>query len=129
FAHLDDVARLVAHIAGKTEPEQQKVTVLNVAGWGDPLTYEQCLGTAALKRLFLPGRWSAQVALRRSWERGISAVHPETADYLHGAWVINIERLRKFLGQDFEKIIRFSTAAAFADSFSTAATAAARNLS
>lgn len=125
FTHLDDVARVIDFIAARTEPEPQKITVLNVAGWGDPLTYQQCLEKAGLKPLPVPGRWAAQLALRRAWERGSSAVHPGVLDYLLNDWVVNIERLRKFLGQDFEKVMRYSAADAFADSLNTSASAAA----
>src|ERR1700692_4535074 len=35
FVHVDDMARLVAHIIRQTEPESQRLTVLNVAGRGE----------------------------------------------------------------------------------------------
>jgi len=125
FTHVDDVARLIAHIAAKTDPEPQKQTVLNVAGWGEPLTYAQCLQVAGLKPLRLPGRWAARAFWRSLWTRGISAVAPELFDYVTADWLLNIERLRKFLGHDFEKVIRYSAADAFADSFNQASSAAA----
>src|SRR5436190_19130037 len=43
FVHIDDVARLIAHILKKSEPEAQRLTVMNVAGRGESLTYEQCV--------------------------------------------------------------------------------------
>src|SRR6266568_5236231 len=41
FVHVDDMARLIAFILRKTEPEAQRLTILNVAGRGEPLTFEQ----------------------------------------------------------------------------------------
>ncbi len=38
FVHIDDVARLIAYILKKTQPESQRLTILNVAGRGAPLT-------------------------------------------------------------------------------------------
>ena len=40
FVHVDDVARLIAHILRKTDPESQRLTILNLAGRGEPLTYD-----------------------------------------------------------------------------------------
>ncbi|HTR64347.1 MAG TPA: NAD-dependent epimerase/dehydratase family protein [Terriglobales bacterium] len=125
FTHVDDMARLIVHIAGKTEPEPQKITLLNVAGWGEPLTYASCLQAAQLQPLRLPGKWATRMFWRRLWERGVSAVPYEMVDYLTEDWVMNIERLKKYLGQDFEKVIRYSAADAFAESLDTAAHAAA----
>jgi len=125
FTHVDDVARLIVYISSKTDPEPQKQTVLNVAGWGEPLTYAQCLQVAGLKPLRLPGRWAARAFWKSLWTRGVSAVAPELFDYLTADWVLNIERLRKFLGHDFEKVMQYSAADAFADSFNKASSAAA----
>src|SRR5438270_12968701 len=41
FVHVDDVARLITHILRKTEPESQRLTVLNVDGRGEPLPLER----------------------------------------------------------------------------------------
>jgi len=38
FVHVDDMARLIAYLVRKPEPESQRLTVLNVAGSGEPLT-------------------------------------------------------------------------------------------
>src|SRR6185312_12732680 len=43
FIHIDDVARLLKFILEKNEPEGRRLTILNVAGRGGPLTYEQCV--------------------------------------------------------------------------------------
>jgi hypothetical protein len=48
---------------------------------------------------------------------GISAIPPEAMPYMTGEYTMNTERLRKFLGEDYEKVIRYTVADAFADSF------------
>jgi nucleoside-diphosphate-sugar epimerase len=53
FVHVDDMARLIAWIL-KREPEAQRLTILNVAGRGDPLTFAQCIEMARAKLLRVP---------------------------------------------------------------------------
>ena len=55
FLHVDDMARLIAWIL-KREPEAQRLTILNVAGRGDPLTFGQCIEMARAKLLRVPGQ-------------------------------------------------------------------------
>ena len=43
------MARLITRILEKTEPEAQRLTVLNVAGRGEPLTFERCIEIAQAK--------------------------------------------------------------------------------
>src|SRR5882762_11516646 len=45
FVHVDDMARLIAWILQR-EPEARRLTVLNVAGRGEPLTFAGCIGMA-----------------------------------------------------------------------------------
>src|ERR1700686_2699273 len=42
FVHVDDMARLLGHILHR-DPEAQRLTVLNVAGRGEPLTFGRCV--------------------------------------------------------------------------------------
>jgi hypothetical protein len=37
--------------------------------------------------------------------------------YMTGEYIMNTDRLRKFLGEDYENVIHYSVADAFADSF------------
>src|SRR5258706_3647635 len=46
FIHVDDMARLIAHIAGLTEPETQRLNILNVAGRRPAPTPGRPLGSA-----------------------------------------------------------------------------------
>jgi nucleoside-diphosphate-sugar epimerase len=117
FVHVDDVARLVTHILQKTEPESQRLTVLNVVGRGEPLTLERCLELAQAKLLRMPGKLAFKMALQILWQFGIVAIPPEAAPYMTGEYIMNTDRLRKFLGANYEEVIRYTIADAFADSF------------
>ena len=120
FVHVDDVARLIAHIVGRTEPEPQRLTILNVAGRSDPLSIERCLEMAHAKLWRVPGKWAFHLVLNLLWKFGISAIPPEAAPYMTGEYIMNTGRLRKFLGADYEQVIRYTVADAFADSFASA---------
>jgi nucleoside-diphosphate-sugar epimerase len=121
FVHVDDMARLLAYIVHKTEPEAQRLTVLNVAGRGDPLTFAQCIEIAQAKLVRVPGKWAFTQVLRSMWKLGISAIPPEAMPYMTGEYIMNTDRLHFFLGEDYENVIRCTVRDAFADSFSSAA--------
>ncbi|MBZ5703846.1 MAG: NAD-dependent epimerase/dehydratase family protein [Acidobacteriia bacterium] len=117
FVHVDDVARLVAHIIRKTEPESQRLTVLNVAGRGEPLTFARCMEMARAKVVRAPGKWAMRLVLKFGWKFGISAIPPEAVPYMSGEYIMNTDRLRKFLGADYEKVMRYTITDAFTSSF------------
>jgi UDP-glucose 4-epimerase len=117
FVHVDDVARLLAHIVRRTRPESQRLTVLNVAGRGEPLTFAGCIDAAHAKLIRVPGKWAFRLVLQSLWKLGISAIPPQALPYMTGEYIMNTDRLQKFLGEDYEKVIRYSVAEAFADSF------------
>jgi nucleoside-diphosphate-sugar epimerase len=119
FVHVDDVARLILYIAQRTEPEMQRLTVLNVAGRGEPLSIARCLELAHAKCLRVPGKASMRLALQLLWDLGISAVPPEATPYLTGQYVMNTQRLKEFLGQDYEKVIHYTVVDAFKDCFTS----------
>ncbi|HEY4902095.1 MAG TPA: NAD-dependent epimerase/dehydratase family protein [Candidatus Sulfotelmatobacter sp.] len=122
FVHVDDMARLIAHILHR-EPEMQRLTVLNVAGRGEPLTFARCIEVAKAKLLRVPGQWSMQLALKLLWQQKISAIPPEAVPYMTGEYIMNTDRLRSFLGNEYESVIRYTIADAFADSFNAPASA------
>ena len=117
FVHVDDMARVIKHILCKTEPESQRLTVLNVAGRGDPLTFEQCMAIAKANLWRVPGKTAFRFMLRILWELGISAIPPEALPYMTGEYIMSTERLRRFLGEQYEDVIRYTIRDAFADSF------------
>jgi len=116
FVHVDDMARLTAWIM-KREPEARRLTVLNVAGRGEPLTFSRCIEMAHARLKRVPGKVGMRTVLRFLWNRQISAIPPEAVPYMTGQYIMSTERLRKFLGDDYEKVICTTIADAFADSF------------
>jgi nucleoside-diphosphate-sugar epimerase len=116
FVHVDDMARLVALIL-KREPEAQRLTVLNVAGRGEPLTFAKCIEIARAKLIRVPGKWTMGMVLEFLWNRGISAIPPEAVPYMTGQYIMSTERLKKFLGPEYERVIAHTVTGAFEDSF------------
>jgi nucleoside-diphosphate-sugar epimerase len=116
FVHVDDMARLIAWIL-KREPEAQRLTILNVAGRGDPLTFAQCIELAHAKLLRVPGEWSMRRVLQLLWDWKISAIPPDAVPYMTGQYIMNTDRLKKFLGDDYSRVIEKTNVEAFADSF------------
>ena len=117
FVHVDDVARLISHIVRKTEPEPQRLTVLNVAGRGQPLTFGRCIEVAGARRIAVPGKWTFELVLHALWKLGISAIPPTAAPYMTSEYIMDTRRLQEFLGSEYERVIRYTIAEAFADCF------------
>jgi nucleoside-diphosphate-sugar epimerase len=125
FVHVDDVARLITHIARKAEPETQRLTVLNVAGRGEPLTIARCIEMARAELKRVPGKWMLRLILEMLWNSGTSAIPPEAVPYLTGEYIMNTDRLQKFLGPNYKDVVRYTIVDAFADSFAAGASKAA----
>ena len=116
FVHVDDMARLISHILER-EPETQRLTVVNVAGRGEPLTFGRCIELAQAKLIRVPGETAMRLALQFLWNRKISAIPPEAVPYMTGEYIMNTERLRRFLGPEYDHVMRYTIQDAFADSF------------
>ena len=116
FVHIDDMARLITWILQR-EPEAQRLTILNVAGRADPLTFAQCIEMAHAKLLRVPGEWGMRRALQLLWDWKMSAIPPDAVPYMTGQYIMNTDRLKKFLGDDYARVIEKTNAEAFADSF------------
>ncbi len=116
FVHVDDMARLIAWILTR-EPEAQRLTILNVAGRGDPMTFAQCIEAAHAKLLRVPGLWAMRRILQTLWDWKISAIPPDAVPYMTGQYIMNTDRLKKFLGNDYERVIEKTNLEAFADAF------------
>jgi nucleoside-diphosphate-sugar epimerase len=116
FVHVDDMSRLIAHIL-RRDPEPQRLTVLNVAGPGEPLTFGRCIQMAQAKLVRVPGRWAMRKVLEYLWYRQISAIPPEAVPYMTGEYIMDTSRLQNFLGAEYQDVMRYTIEDAFADSF------------
>jgi len=116
FVHVDDVARLIAYIL-RDQRQHPSPTILNVAGRGDSVTYEDSVRIANAKTLRLPGKSFCRLVLSLLWDLGISGVPPDALAYMTGSYVMSTARLRHFLGKDYEEVIRYTIREALADSF------------
>lgn len=116
FVHVDDVARLIAHILQRTGPDGC-LNVLNVAGAGEPLTIEQAAEMAGNNILQVPSRALCRLILWLAWKLGVSALPPDAFAYLAGSVAMDTSRLREFLGSDYEAVMGYSSAAALRETF------------
>jgi nucleoside-diphosphate-sugar epimerase len=116
FVHVDDMARLIAWILTR-EPEAQRLNIFNVAGRGDALTFGKCIEMAHAKLLRVPGQWGMRRVLELLWKFNISAIPPDAVPYMTGQYTMNTDRLKNFLGDDYDRVIAKTNAEAFADSF------------
>ena len=117
FVHVDDVARLIAHILLKTEPEAQRLTILNVAGRGEPMTYEQCVRVANAKLVRVPTVGLFKLVLEFLWKMKISTIPPDVAPYMTSEMVMDTSRLAAFLGDEYRNVVRYPVAEAFGECF------------
>ena len=120
FIHVDDMARLLAHILHR-DPESQRLTILNVAGRGEPVSFARCIEIAHAKLIRVPNPWFMQKILEFLWNREISAIPPDAAPYMMSEYLMDTSRLQKFLGPEYEDIIRHTNEQAYQDCFTQAA--------
>jgi len=117
FIHIDDVARLMAHIL-RRKLVDPKLTVLNVAGRGDALELRRCIEIAGIEVQRVPAKAICKQALRLLWDLGVSDIPPEALPYLLGSSTMDTARLRVFLGEHYRSVIEHTCEEALADSFS-----------
>jgi nucleoside-diphosphate-sugar epimerase len=117
FVHIDDVARLLKFILEKNEPEGRRLTMLNVAGRGGPLTYEQCVRLANAKLVRVPTEKLFALVLQILWKIKLSTIPPDVAPYMTSDTVMDTSRLTEFLGTENGTVLRLSIADAFAECF------------
>jgi nucleoside-diphosphate-sugar epimerase len=115
FVHADDVARLIAHIVQRRQADAQ-LTVLNVAGQGEPLSLRQCVEMAGLRVRQLPGLGLCRQAMNLLWDWGASNVPPQALPYLLGSCALDTARLRIFLGEHYRSVIQHTSHDALAES-------------
>ena len=119
FVHVDDMARLVAWILHRPD-RGSGLIVLNVAGRGDAISLQMAARIAQQKIIQLPSPGLCRWALKLMWKLGISSVPPEALPYMIGSYLMDTSRLRAFLGNDYQNVIRFTTEEALRDTFSPA---------
>jgi nucleoside-diphosphate-sugar epimerase len=117
FVHIDDVARVVAFILKKTEPEAQRLTILNIAGRGQALTYDECVQMAHAKLVRVPSEKLFAMVLQFLWKMKISTIPPDITPYMTSDTLMNTLQLAEFLGVEYKNVVRYSIAEAFADCF------------
>ena len=126
FVHIDDVARVITFILRKTEPEAQRLTVLNVAGRGAAMTYEQCVGMAKAKLVRVPTVELFRLVLQFLWKLKISTIPPDVAPYMTSETLMDTTRLEDFLGAEYKNVVRYPIAEAFAECFKGESAAAGK---
>ncbi|HKD85684.1 MAG TPA: NAD-dependent epimerase/dehydratase family protein [Terriglobales bacterium] len=116
FVHVDDMARLLEHLLRRPETDPP-LTIMNVAGRGEPLSLQRCaeIAQASIKRV--PTRAVFQGILHLLWKLGISSIPPDATPYLIGSYIMDTTRLQQFLGPDYPQVIRYTVEDALRDSF------------
>jgi len=119
FVHVDDVARLLTYLLYRPASDPP-VTVMNVAGRGQPIPIRRCaeIAGATIKRA--PSRGVFRSVLRLLWRFGISSIPPEALPYLIGSYTMDTTRLQEFLGADYPRVIQYTVEDALRDSFGAA---------
>jgi len=112
FIHVDDVARLIAWIL-RRDQQDDRLTILNVAGRGESLTFGECIRMSGNRLIQVPTKFLFNLILRLMWRSGISGIPPEASPYMTGAYAMDTARLKAFLGSDYEQVIQYTMRAAF----------------
>src|SRR5262249_32551656 len=116
FVHVDDVARLIAHIARRKESDP-RLNVLNVAGRGEPLSLRRCIEIAGTAVKLVPAKTISRQSLRLLWNLGVSDIPPAALPYVLGSCVLETAKLRVFLGEHYRSVIQHTSEEALAESF------------
>lgn len=116
FLHVDDMARLIAFLLSRPQTDPP-MTILNVAGRGEPITVQRSIELSGAKLKRVPSRAVFSAVLRLLWNFGITSVPPEALPYLIGSYTMDTTRLQQFLGSDYPRVIRYTVEDALRDSF------------
>jgi nucleoside-diphosphate-sugar epimerase len=114
--HVDDMARLIAHILCRPPAQKNGLTTLNVAGRGEPITLAEAAQIARADITDLRFRWIMRKVLQFGWNIGLSGIPPEALPYMVGSYTMDTTRLKQFLGKDYENVIKYTVTAALEDS-------------
>ena len=116
FVHVDDMARLLVYLLHRPLSDPP-ITILNVAGRGEPLTIETCAQIAQSTIKSVPTKAACRAILKFLWRWGISSIPPDALPYMIGSYTMDTTRLQQFLGPDYPRIIQYTVEDALRDSF------------
>ena len=118
FVHVDDMARLITLLLYRPDTDPM-MTIMNVAGRGEPLTIQRCaeIAQSTIKRA--PSKAAFRSVLQFLWRFGISSIPPDALPYLIGSYTMDTTRLQHFLGPDYPRVIQYTNEDALKDSFSS----------
>lgn len=122
FAHVDDVARVIAWVLSRPKAPEP-LTILNVAGRGEPITMAQCAQLVGARIKRLPTVALCRNVVEIMWKLRASSIPPDSFPYLIGSYTMDTSKVRFLLGKDYEHVIRYTNEAALADSVLTATNA------
>ena len=123
FVHVDDVARLIGYLLRRDAGNDPQCTVLNVTGRGEPITIAQCAQMAHAQIRRVPNRRIARMMLQKLWDWGVSGIPPDALPYMIGSYTMDTTRLQRFLGAEYQDVIRYTVEEALRDSFAENAVA------
>jgi nucleoside-diphosphate-sugar epimerase len=115
FAHVDDVARLIAWILPRPKL-QDPLMILNVASRGESPTVSQCAQVVGATIRRLPTVALCHAMIEMMWALGVTSIPPDSFPYLIGSYWMDTSKLRALLAQDYEHVIRYTNEAALSDS-------------
>lgn len=118
FVHVDDVARVIAWTLRRPK-SRENLTILNVAGRGESLTVEQCSKLAGTNLKRLPTAVLCRAVVNLMWKWGVTSVPPDSFPYLIGSYTMDTSKLRVVTGNEYERVIQYSSQAALTDSLAT----------
>src|SRR5690349_827272 len=98
------------------DDQAAQITILYVAGGGDTLTVARCIAIAGCRVIRVPGQWACELGLRLAWRVGISTIPPEITPYMTGQCIMTTDRLRAFLGSEYEVVRGYNVEEAFVES-------------
>jgi hypothetical protein len=64
----------------------------------------------------VPGQWACKLGLRLAWHFGIPAILPKITPYMTRQCIMTTDRLRAFLGSEYEPVMRHNVEEPFVES-------------
>ena len=120
FAHVDDVARLIAWLLRRPKASDP-LTIVNVAGRGDALSVSQCADIIGTPVRRLPSVALCRSLINAMWSMGATSIPPDSFPYLIGSYILDTSKLSSLLAGDYETVIQHTNETALADSKTTPA--------